>query len=535
MSLPLDRAFLDDIIAHPEDDAPRQIYADWLADNGSPDRAEFIRVQIERACLDVDDPAQDELERREQKLLGKNPAWGDEAGKWLREVAVFRRGFIDEVGCNIKPLLRSAAGMWKRAPITALHLKEIHDRPEALPGLAELVNLRSLWVSGFGRGIAPLANCEQLAGLESLGLDVRTATPGQLATLFTAPLARRLRHLRLKPSVSVEQDARSLLDLPVLCAQLESLALRDTTSGTVLPRLRAGAFPALRELDVGAQSPGADWVREVFSVPWPRLESLDLSTGGIRHENLSTWPGLANVKRLVLTSNQLSDVGIVFFVAGPYPVAPKHLDVASTYLRDASILARCPRLASLTRLNISWNNLGSSVATLVRSPHLRNLRRLNMDATSLRDEGIRALVQAFDLPALTWLNLSYCGFQTEGARQVANCPALARLVGLDLSRNHLPPDSGRYLAESKYLTRLGSLNLARCDLADAGVVALAASPNLAGVWHLDLSQNNIGPTGADALVGSPVLDNLTCLDLRNNRVGAGRFALQQRFGPALKL
>ena len=36
---------LADIIAHPEDDTPRLIYADWLDDHGQSERAEFIRLQ----------------------------------------------------------------------------------------------------------------------------------------------------------------------------------------------------------------------------------------------------------------------------------------------------------------------------------------------------------------------------------------------------------------------------------------------------------------------------------------------------------
>lgn len=41
------QTFLDAIIAEPEDDALRLIYADWLTDHGEPERAELIRVQIE--------------------------------------------------------------------------------------------------------------------------------------------------------------------------------------------------------------------------------------------------------------------------------------------------------------------------------------------------------------------------------------------------------------------------------------------------------------------------------------------------------
>lgn len=51
------KAFIRDIAAHPEDMARRLIFADWLEDNGEPERAEFIQIQIELAkhplCLGI--------------------------------------------------------------------------------------------------------------------------------------------------------------------------------------------------------------------------------------------------------------------------------------------------------------------------------------------------------------------------------------------------------------------------------------------------------------------------------------------------
>ena len=42
-------ALLAAIAAHPDEDTPRLMYADWLDEHGQPVRAEFIRVQIELA------------------------------------------------------------------------------------------------------------------------------------------------------------------------------------------------------------------------------------------------------------------------------------------------------------------------------------------------------------------------------------------------------------------------------------------------------------------------------------------------------
>jgi uncharacterized protein (TIGR02996 family) len=43
------KTFSQAVIDAPEDDSPRLVFADWLEDNGDPDRAEFIRAQIRLA------------------------------------------------------------------------------------------------------------------------------------------------------------------------------------------------------------------------------------------------------------------------------------------------------------------------------------------------------------------------------------------------------------------------------------------------------------------------------------------------------
>jgi len=43
--------FLRAICTDPEDDTVRLVFADWLDENGDPERAEFIRLQVRRAQL----------------------------------------------------------------------------------------------------------------------------------------------------------------------------------------------------------------------------------------------------------------------------------------------------------------------------------------------------------------------------------------------------------------------------------------------------------------------------------------------------
>src|SRR5688572_2032706 len=87
-----DDAFLEDVAEHPDDDAPRLIYADWLEDHDDRDRAEFIRVQCERAHLHREDPRGEELERREQQLLREHgEEWAADFRPYVTDWQ-FRRG-----------------------------------------------------------------------------------------------------------------------------------------------------------------------------------------------------------------------------------------------------------------------------------------------------------------------------------------------------------------------------------------------------------------------------------------------------------
>lgn len=47
-------ALLRTILTHPDDDAPRLVYADWLEEHGEPERAAFVRAQIELAKVGPD-------------------------------------------------------------------------------------------------------------------------------------------------------------------------------------------------------------------------------------------------------------------------------------------------------------------------------------------------------------------------------------------------------------------------------------------------------------------------------------------------
>src|SRR3954471_1924369 len=97
-------AFLAAVLAEPDDDLPRLMFADYLDERGDP-RGEFIRTQIELAGHDHDASSRGVLLAREAELTAKlSEAWledfEDKLYRWW-----FHRGFI-EVSLNIQQFLQ---------------------------------------------------------------------------------------------------------------------------------------------------------------------------------------------------------------------------------------------------------------------------------------------------------------------------------------------------------------------------------------------------------------------------------------------
>lgn len=67
---------IDTIYKRPEDDAARLAFAEWLDENGQPDRATFIRTQIELARLDSSTQEHDDAITRSVKAFAlAKPEW----------------------------------------------------------------------------------------------------------------------------------------------------------------------------------------------------------------------------------------------------------------------------------------------------------------------------------------------------------------------------------------------------------------------------------------------------------------------------
>ena len=90
-------AFLRDVIENPDDDAPRLIFADWLEDHGDPERAEFIRLQIEGEKLSAYSLRSRQIRVREIELSRRCADQWRGRLKQITSASSFRRGFVEAV------------------------------------------------------------------------------------------------------------------------------------------------------------------------------------------------------------------------------------------------------------------------------------------------------------------------------------------------------------------------------------------------------------------------------------------------------
>src|SRR5438445_9770268 len=173
------------ILEEPWDDTHRLVYADWLEENGQPERGQFIRAQVERARLAEDDPRYKALLRQEKRLTkGHKATWKAELPR-LGGVTWgdFERGFVGSVS------IRSAF-MFHRLFRTIVTLAPI-----------EVVQVRD---ASTLHALAISVHLSRVRELRLAGLSFQSTCT--LAEFAASPHLRRLVVLDLSANALADQD-----------------------------------------------------------------------------------------------------------------------------------------------------------------------------------------------------------------------------------------------------------------------------------------------------------------------------------------
>jgi uncharacterized protein (TIGR02996 family) len=180
---------------------------------------------------------------------------------------------------------------------------------------------------------------------------------------------------------------------------------------------------------------------------------------------------------------------------------------------NAAQIARSPMLAHLSGLEVDGQVFrGAQLATLLASPHLAGLRRLDLSLYAGWDK-IKVVIDAPQCSRLTHLYLYAHRLDADGYRQLAAAD-LSSLRSIHLGGTPtMGPAGMKALADAAFLGHLQELILTNNRLGAGGIEALTGGAHFRCPARLEVGMNLLGPAGLRALLAAPGLEGVVALDL----------------------
>ncbi|MBM3980679.1 MAG: TIGR02996 domain-containing protein [Planctomycetes bacterium] len=485
-------ALLAAICAHPDEDTPRLMYADWLDEHGQSKRAAYIRAKVAYYRASRDDSAlaalyefiATEYENRFERIDWSAPdadLGARRAARAVHDKLKFKMTDKSEGVPTVKGV--RAAGDF-RGFLDTLHVSgpaAFLRRAPALFAAAPFTGAR------FARLTAEqardIAAAGHLARFRELIFDT-DVEPEAIAVLGAHPDAAGVSELDVQ--VASTRDGT---------ATAEALARGKHWTG-----LRALYFSGLGDIDA---RPDANVSADLFARPQFRgLHSLKAwGTGADDDTVRAIVRNMPELRVIDLALNPIGGRGAALIAAKKLPHL-RALDLSSCEIND-----------------------GKAVGAIVNSANLPALTVLRLDGNYFDGPAAKALTGAGRGPGLRVLKIGSAHFTPAGAAALGACPALRGLYYLSLEYSRLTADHFTGFLKRAALDRLTFLDLTGNDLGPTGAKALAAWPGASSLQWLDVSYCDLGISGAKALAESPHLGNLR--HLHSSGPGAG--ALKARF------
>ena len=424
----IEGALLCSVLADPDDDVPRLVYADWLTDRGDA-RGDFIRDQCRLARLDEADPAFSALHARTERALRRHqrawiePLWAGFPADRSRYPAQFAfvRGFAEEVHASMV----CVPDLQRLATIAPIHTVRIaHD--------------------GGGPDLGPLLRAVQRAGARAL--DFAGGTPAALARPFPADLdIGPIEGLGLAmgglPPAAVANLARMLAGARLKSLALPFAGLRD---GDIARLVGSGALDGVERLVLDNNNLGALGLRRIEAAAGETAASLYLA-GTPLSAGYGRWMGGWRPLRALAISPPDRDLDTQISADVLAPV--RHLEIGG---RPAGDLRAVP-FHSLTRLRLGLGRMQRDTIAALASDLLPGLVELSCGGGLVGDGDLEVLLEAADPGRLCALDLSRCRLTDRGVAALAAWPGLRHCTRLDLSNNeHIGTEGLRALAASPH-------------------------------------------------------------------------------------
>lgn len=414
-------AFLDVILADPDDDTPRLVYADWLTERGDP-LGEVIVVQCTRARLQREGKRATaeyrRVVRRERELISQ-PA--------TRYALTLVRGFRAHVVHEDPANLQKHWAEYRRLPIETITLRRdpkirdiawIAHQPDAIPSQAIGVQTRTGSLALEPSELAHLDEADEMLVWPFEAAPDRGVRGALRRIHFNAP-GDALAAFAKEPAPNVVEISFMGGSVEVAKALATKLEKVQKLSGWLEPSV---ALDFLEHLRIPTLTN--------FALQGYQKKTFDVE-GGRRIAASAILPQLTNL-------------------------------IADVPLDTALATALADRAMSLEVLSPGGGVSESGVHAFAESSLPGRLRWLN-----LRNDRTVASLVPFARAGFTRLeSLTLEGFRIDDdvARALADNAGLAQLVDLKLVACQLKPSAAEILAESPHLGALLEPKLIHCRL-----------------------------------------------------------------------
>jgi uncharacterized protein (TIGR02996 family) len=509
-------ALLAAIVAHPDEDTPRLAYADWLDEHNDPDRAEADRAEFIRAQCRFTHAAASQSDYPD--FFDNCFSSFVRAAWWLYPNQLeLPPGFVRVNGEHPE------YGMYRR-------------------GLQYRV--RGDWDYDYGEPDEEIID-QICAGLEKLvttttvrSLDLRNATPEQVARVLAAPGAEALQGLWVGPSWTNGDEIARVLASAKSARGLMDLALGVHLTGRGVKALAGTKFTRLEAISLPALNCTAAARTELFAAPWFRKLKNVTAAGMNPASQSALFAALARLPKLDKLFLEIEDENGLraLSAANGFPELGWLEIKGAACSKTAEAFARgsLPKLRTLTALGVQ----NGAFRKVVAAPWFAGLLSLDLSFGTLTDRSVQAIARSPAAANLRTLQLCDNPIGPATLQLIADGTIFPNMRRLDLDHDNgepkvAPPDVRRFLAALS-LPHLVDLYMDGWPLHTAGAVALAANPSVANLIGLSLNRSGLTDRGFDALVRSPHLQQLELFKATDNRITDPGALRRRKFLPVLR-
>jgi uncharacterized protein (TIGR02996 family) len=359
------------ILANPDDDTPRLVYADWLDENGDDNdraRARFIRLQCDANRHEMGSARRESLERDAWQLRSQHgQEWGSTLdGVVLANYTSWSRGFVDKVMMYSKRFVAEGEKVFSTHPVRFVKFVDLGARgavsPRELLACPHLARLRTVQFVGEPLNDAfakELSQCPFVASLVGLRLRRCTFSPKGLRAILESSSLPNLREM------SIGECGRSAhlaaIAGSAALARIKDLELwkcRIDKVGALARSQYAAGLESLR-IDHDKEGIGHRPLRGPGAVAIARsphlrgLKSLALEHQELRKkgsEEFARSYSWSDLQRLSLRSNGILPSALSAFSSNSSFGSLRHFDLRGNPVRLADIEALKQRFPNTTIL-----------------------------------------------------------------------------------------------------------------------------------------------------------------------------------------